>query len=55
LINPLAKALLIDLQLVDRLENRLEWTISLIITLFFAMLAWLWKRVRFRLRAISKR
>ena len=50
-INLLAKSLIADEQLVDRLENSLEWLASSIFTLFFAMLAWLWNRTRFRLRA----
>jgi hypothetical protein len=51
LINLLAKYLLGDEQLVDRLENSLEWLATSIFTLFFVMLAWLWKRTRFYLRA----
>ena len=51
LTNLFAKMLMADPQLVDRLENVLEWAASSIFTLFFAMLAWLWHRTRFRLRA----
>lgn len=51
LINLLAKYLLANEQLVDRLENSLEWFASSIFTLFFVMLAWLWNQTRFRLRA----
>ncbi len=51
LTNLFAKALLDDTQLVDRLENILEWHAASVFTLFFAVLAWLWKRTSFRLRA----
>ncbi len=50
-INLLAKYLLDDEQFVDYLENVLEWFASAIFTLFFVILAWLWNRTRFRLRA----
>jgi hypothetical protein len=51
LTNLFAKSLLSDAQLVDRLENILEWYASTAFTLFFASLAWLWKRTRFCVRA----
>jgi len=54
LTNLLAKSLLDDAQLVDRLENIFEWHSASVFTLFFAVLAWLWKRTRFRLRAGSQ-
>ena len=49
--NLFAKSLLSDAQLVDRIENVLEWFAASAFTLFFACLAWLWKRTRFRVRA----
>lgn len=51
LTNLFAKSLLSDVQLVDRLENILEWYAATAFTLFFASLAWLWNRTRFRVRA----
>ena len=51
LTNLFAKSLLSDVQLVDRLENILEWYAATAFTLFFASLAWLWHRTRFRVRA----
>lgn len=51
LTNLFAKSMLGDAQLVDRLENILEWHAASTFTLFFAALAWLWRRTRFRLRA----
>jgi hypothetical protein len=54
LINLFAKSLLGDVQLADRIENVLEWHAASAFTLFFACLAWLWKRTRFRLRAGSQ-
>ena len=54
LINLLVKSISVDALLVDRLENSLEWTVSLLFTLFFASLAWLWKLTRFGLRAVSE-
>ena len=50
LTNLFAKSLLSDVQLVDRLENILEWYAATAFTLFFACLAWLWNRTRFRVR-----
>ena len=47
--NVLAKALLDDEALADRLENSLEWLAGLLFTLFFAIIAWLWHHTRFRL------
>ena len=51
LTNLFAKSLLNDWQLADRLENILEWYAASVFTIFFAVLAWLWKYTRFRLRA----
>jgi hypothetical protein len=51
LTNLFAKSLSSDAQLVDRLENVLEWYAATAFTLFFAGLAWLWKCTRFRVRA----
>lgn len=51
LTNLFAKSLLSDAQLADRIENILEWYAASAFMLFFATLAWLWKRTRFRLRA----
>lgn len=51
LTNVLAKLLLNDAELADRIENILEWHAASVFTAFFAVLAWLWKRTRFRLRA----
>ena len=51
LTNLIAKSLLSDVQFVDRLENILEWYAATAFTLFFASLAWLWNRTRFRVRA----
>ena len=39
--------LLDDEGIKDRLENILEWYVALALTLFFAALAWLWRRGRF--------
>jgi hypothetical protein len=55
LINLIAKSVLDDIGLVDRLENSLEWLASAMFTLFFVILAWLWRRTRFALRAASER
>ena len=51
LTNLFAKSLLGDAQLVDRIENVLEWYAASAFTLFFVFLAWLWNHTRFRLRA----
>jgi hypothetical protein len=51
LTNLLAKSLLGDAQLIDRIENVLEWYAASAFTLFFAFLAWLWNHTHFRLRA----
>jgi hypothetical protein len=51
LTNLFSKMLIADLQLVDRLENVLEWIAASIFTLFFAVLALLWNHTCFRLRA----
>lgn len=48
--NLLAKSLLGDEALADRIENSLEWLAGLLFTLFFAMMSWLWHYTRFRLR-----
>jgi formate hydrogenlyase subunit 3/multisubunit Na+/H+ antiporter MnhD subunit len=54
LTNLFSKALLPDEEMVDQIENSLEWFASSIFTLFFVILAWLWGRTRFRLRAGSE-
>lgn len=54
LANLFCKWLLSDAQLADRLENIFEWHAASVFTLFFATLAWLWKRTGFRLRAGCK-
>jgi hypothetical protein len=51
LTNLFAKSLLGDPQLVDRIENVLEWFAASAFTLFFVFIAWLWNRTHFRLRA----
>jgi len=51
LINLFAKSLVADEILVGQIENSLEWFASSIFTLFFAILALLWSKTRFRLRA----
>jgi hypothetical protein len=48
--NLLAKSLLSDEALADRIENSLEWLAGLLFTLFFLMMSWLWHQTRFRLR-----
>ncbi len=50
LVNLLAKSLLGDEAVADRIENSLEWLAGLLFTLFFAIMSWLWHRTRFRLR-----
>lgn len=47
--NLLAKALMGDEALVDRIENSLEWLAGLLFTVFFVITAWLWHHTRFRL------
>ncbi len=54
LINLFTKALVPEEQLVDQIENSLEWLASSIFTFFFAILAWLWGWTRFRLRVASE-
>ena len=51
LINLFTKSLLGDEDLVSQVQNSLEWFASSIFTLFFAILAFLWSKTRFRLRA----
>lgn len=47
LIEVFVPPLLDDEGIKDRLENILEWYVALALTLFFAALAWLWRRGRF--------
>ncbi|MGD2139910.1 MAG: hypothetical protein PVH25_05915 [Burkholderiales bacterium] len=51
LINLFTKSLLADENLVSQVQNSLEWFASSIFTLFFAILAFLWSKTRFHLRA----
>ena len=41
---------ILDEQLKDRVENVVEWNISLSFTLFFLALAWIWRHARVSLR-----
>jgi hypothetical protein len=49
----LVPALLDSEDVRNRLENILEWNVALAFTLFFVVLAWLWRRTAFTARLES--
>lgn len=51
LTNVLAGAFVADEDTRNRIENVLEWHVSAAFTLYFGILAWLWRRSVFRLSA----